>query len=154
DFEYDKTLNYENGGNGKRRMSYEENETEREESENIKRARFDKSCGIFSDESVVDDWYKAVLELSKKNPSEVKYSIEKVFREWYTLSHSDHIIHITRNAPENELKEFKGKCFWLLMDNVGGRHIPLINNFGRSGGGNSGINNPGSNSGSSPSLSI
>ncbi|CAG8828133.1 23289_t:CDS:2, partial [Dentiscutata erythropus] len=26
---------------------------------------------------VVDDWYKAVLELSKKNPGEVKYSIEK-----------------------------------------------------------------------------
>ncbi|CAG8825540.1 2484_t:CDS:1, partial [Dentiscutata erythropus] len=39
DFEYDKTLNYENG-NGKRRMSYEEN---RGESENIKCAKFDES---------------------------------------------------------------------------------------------------------------
>ncbi|CAG8827103.1 19507_t:CDS:1, partial [Dentiscutata erythropus] len=30
DFEYDKMLNYENGGNGKHRMSYEENEKESE----------------------------------------------------------------------------------------------------------------------------
>ncbi|CAG8821239.1 12911_t:CDS:1, partial [Dentiscutata erythropus] len=105
---------------------------------------------IFSDESVVDNWYKAVLELSKKNPGEFKYSIEKVSREWYTLPHSDHIIHVTRSAPENELKEFKGKCFWLLIDDVGGRHIPLIYNGGGSGseGGNSDSNNAGSNSGS------
>ncbi|CAG8793406.1 17955_t:CDS:2, partial [Dentiscutata erythropus] len=43
DFEYDKTLNYENGSNGKCKISYEENETERGESENIKRTRFDES---------------------------------------------------------------------------------------------------------------
>ncbi|CAG8823004.1 6872_t:CDS:2, partial [Dentiscutata erythropus] len=112
---------------------------------NIQNTRY---LGIFSNESVVDDWYKAVLELSKKNSGEVKYSIEKVSRKWYMLPHLDHIIHVTQNAPENELKQFKGKCFWLLMDNVGGRHIPLINNFEGSGGGNSGSNNPGSNSGS------
>ncbi|CAG8825075.1 21546_t:CDS:1, partial [Dentiscutata erythropus] len=112
---------------------------------NIQNTRY---LGIFSNESVVDNWYKAVLELSKKNPCEVKYSIEKVSREWYTLPHSDHIIHVTQNAPENELKQFKEKCFWLLMDDMGGRHIPLINNFGESGGGNSGNNNPRSNSGS------
>ncbi|CAG8825517.1 26292_t:CDS:2, partial [Dentiscutata erythropus] len=72
-----------------------------------------------------------------------------VSREWYTLPHSDHVIHVTQNAPENELKEFKGKCFWLLMDDVGGRHLPLINNNGggNSGGGSEGgnPNNPGSN---------
>ncbi|CAG8467997.1 9162_t:CDS:2, partial [Dentiscutata heterogama] len=42
DFEYDKTLNYENGSNRKCRISYEEN---KRESENIKRARFDESGG-------------------------------------------------------------------------------------------------------------
>ncbi|CAG8785142.1 13065_t:CDS:2 [Dentiscutata erythropus] len=118
--------------------------------QNIQNTRY---LGIFSDESVVDDWYKAVLALSKKNPGEVKYSIEKVSREWYTLPHSDHVIHVTRNAPENELKEFKGKCFWLLMDDVGGRHLPLINNNGSNSGGGSGNsgnpNNPGLNTGGS-----
>ncbi|CAG8815608.1 25550_t:CDS:1, partial [Dentiscutata erythropus] len=42
DFEYDKMLNYENS-NGKHRISYEEDEIEKGESENIKRARIDES---------------------------------------------------------------------------------------------------------------
>ncbi|CAG8758043.1 1447_t:CDS:2, partial [Dentiscutata heterogama] len=109
---------------------------------------------------VVDDWYKAVLELSKKNPGEVKYSIEKVSREWYTLPHSDHVIHVTRNAPENELKEFKGKCFWLLMDDVGGRQggNPTGGNGGSAGnnnptggGSNTGGSNPNESSANKPS---
>ncbi|CAG8785140.1 13064_t:CDS:1, partial [Dentiscutata erythropus] len=52
DFEYDKTLNYENG-NGKRRMSYEENEGG---SENIKRSRFDESgeCSNTSNNSYIE----------------------------------------------------------------------------------------------------
>ncbi|CAG8824312.1 22952_t:CDS:2, partial [Dentiscutata erythropus] len=108
---------------------------------NIQNTRY---LEIFSDESVVDDWYKAVLELSKKNPGEVKYSIEKVSREWYTLPH---IIHVTQNAPENELKEFKEKCSGNTFGNPG-------SNTGQGGnptGGNTG--GSGNSTGSNPNES-
>ncbi|CAG8598196.1 11899_t:CDS:2, partial [Dentiscutata erythropus] len=149
-FEYDKTLNYENG-NRKRRMSYKKNEGE---SENIKHGRFDES-GIFANENVVNEWYNAVKELQRLNPAQEKFAIEKVDSNWYTLPHSDHIIQLIYNVHKKELTSFKGKCFFLLLGDVnrfGGRNMPLINNGGGSGsgGGNStgNPNNPGSNSGS------
>ncbi|CAG8744798.1 1656_t:CDS:2, partial [Dentiscutata erythropus] len=139
DFKYDKTLNYENCGNRKHRMSYEENETERGERENIKRARFDE------------------LNIQNTRYLEI-FSDESVSQEWYTLPHSDYIIHVTRNAPENELKQFKGKCSGNTSgnpgSNTGQRGNPTGGNtggLGNSTGSNpneSGANKP-NNSGSS-----
>ncbi|CAG8707902.1 15775_t:CDS:2, partial [Dentiscutata heterogama] len=129
DFEYDKMLNYENGGNGKRRMSYDENERE---SENIKR-------GIFANENIVNEWYNAVKELQRLNPAQEKFAIEKVDSNWYTLPHSDHIIQLIYNVHEKDGGGGSGSG--------GGNSTGNPNNPGSNSGSGNTSGNPGSNTG-------
>ncbi|CAG8596439.1 hypothetical protein C2G38_2327439 [Gigaspora rosea] len=88
--------------------------------------RIARYMGTFPDESTVDQWYNDVCKLKESNPGVGKFSIEKVSPEWYTLETSDDAISFIDNVQENELKKYKSKCFWLLLNDVGGRDMPII----------------------------
>ncbi|CAG8715386.1 6145_t:CDS:1, partial [Dentiscutata heterogama] len=91
--------------------------------ENNKESRY---IGTFPDECTVNHWYNSVLRLKRNNPSEGKFSIEKVSPEWYTLQTSDDVQSFIKSVHDNELKEYRSRSFWLLLDDVGGRNMPII----------------------------
>ncbi|CAG8760715.1 18212_t:CDS:2 [Gigaspora margarita] len=141
DFEYDYILNYNNENRkNKRRLNYDAEEFNGIKW-NIKNTRY---MGIFPNENVVNDWYNAILELKKKNPGDENYMIEKILSDWYTLQGSDNIIRLIYNVHKKELKEFKEKCFWILIGDVngfGGRDMPIFfNNSGSTDSGSSNTN--------------
>ncbi|CAG8743794.1 7831_t:CDS:1, partial [Racocetra persica] len=82
--------------------------------------------GAFPDEHTVNQWYDAALKLKNLNPGVGKFTIEKVSPEWYTLGTSDDVNNFIDSVHENELKEYRSKCFWLLLNDTGGRDMPII----------------------------
>ncbi|CAG8724708.1 11333_t:CDS:1 [Gigaspora margarita] len=88
--------------------------------------RIARYMGTFPDECTVDQWYDAVCKLNKSNPGEGKFSIEKVSPEWYTLETAGDVVAFIDSVHEIELKEYRSKTFWLLLDDVAGRNMPII----------------------------
>ncbi|CAG8656837.1 3028_t:CDS:1 [Dentiscutata erythropus] len=79
-----------------------------------------------ADECTVNHWYNSVLKLKRDNPGEGKFSIEKVSPEWYTLQTSGDVQSFIKSVHDNELKEYRSRSFWLLLDDSDGRNMPII----------------------------
>ena len=82
--------------------------------------------GTFPDKYTVDEWNNSVLKLKKSNPGEGKFSIKKSSSEWYTLETPQDVRSFVDSVHEKELKKYKSKSFWLLLDDVSGRNMPII----------------------------
>ncbi|CAG8501201.1 1955_t:CDS:2 [Dentiscutata erythropus] len=49
-----------------------------------------------------------------------------VSSEWYTLETDGDVLTFIDGVHENEQKEYRSESFWLLLDDVGGRNMPII----------------------------
>ncbi|KAL1920515.1 uncharacterized protein VTP21DRAFT_892 [Calcarisporiella thermophila] len=82
--------------------------------------------GVFPNEKILDEWYETAKRVREQNTNKGKYLIERVSPEWYTLPEPEDVRQFIDDVQRQEMSQFQDRCFWTLLDDVGGRQMPIV----------------------------